>query len=1686
VLKQEQSGVVVTLSGSHFRAGGAVSVSGTGVAVSAPTWIANDSFRVTLTVAADAPYGSRTITYTQPADGGAAAASLVNALVVHAPDPVLTAVSPTIVKQGSTSVVVTLTGDKFRDRGIVHISGPGLTQTSVTRLSATRYQVVLDVDAFADYGVRAVAYQQPADGGGAMSILASGITVHAPDPVVTAVFPTSVVQGTGPTTLALTGTGFRTGGRITVSGTGLTLGTTTFVSPTNATVTVTTAIDATMGTRNVTWTQPAAGGGASGTANGILAVHAPNPTVTAITPNFTTQGDGAATFTLTGTNFRDGGSVTLGAGITVTSPTRLSDTSFRVTLATAIDAALGLRDVTYAQPAIGGGAAATLTSGFRVNAPTPVVTSVSPATIQQGKSNVTLTVTGNHFRTGGALTISGTGLTLGATTVVSATQATVSVTAASNASVGARSVTFTQPAVGGSAAGTGTNLLTIHYPDPTVTAVAPTIVEQGTSGTFTLTGTNFRAGGTVTTTGTGVTLSSPAWVSDTSFTVAYTAAANAALTSRDLTYTQPADGGAASATKTAAYLVMPPAPTLTSIAPATFAPGSVRVSTRLTGTNYNSGTAVSVSGAGVTVHSTAFVSTTTLDVVLSVASDTAPGLRSVTITPATGGGPARTFSNVVTIAAPAPILDSFSHATLAQGATSVNVTVLGTNFRSGDTLSASGSGVTFASVTVVNTSKITALATVTGTATTGLRNLTVTHSATDGAQSDTLANAFRVVGGVPTVSAVSPGAVGVTGTGGATREVPLQITGTNFMTGASVTVTRTGGSGVSVVSGSATVVSDVRLDVTISLTGAATTGLWDVTVSNPGGLGSSGATGAGLLDVKPSTTLAVNRVRASSGSAYGGENVTIEGSGFVDGCSVDFGTVRASGTQVLDANTLVTIVPAPATLSLTAATLVNVKVTTPSATSATLTNGYTYAKDDVRFVVASTVPAQGATAVARNQKSAVVVLTAPFNAGTGLYGTITGTNCFWFESGGAFTPSGVRATGPGGRFLVLSRTTTGSLPIASAGLYVLDLPTTLRSVGGNAFVPTRLASTQNHDQYTFTLSATATDVTAPGLGTIVPANGATGVDPMTRVVLTFNEALDPSTVSLGTITFTRGGTTVPATIALSDDLKTVTITPENELAASTTYTVSLTAGVADLCGNAFSALTRTFTTSSGTDTTAPTVDAVVVESLPASVDGSGTYVSSAGTAGQAFDLYLPRDGWSIDVAFSDAGGAGIDPTTFSAKCSVAVGSSAANAELASNFTVTATGATWRIPSTAQVATGDNVTFTFTVRDRSGNTSASRTIVVDVVDKDASATGSGASAGGDHDPVDTRRTWVLRPDLDVFTATFTSQTSPSAQQGATTTVASNNLTDLEESLRLVGLNTASMTAESAAATNGLDTGTNAIVARLLLARYRELMNERFGIDADGTRRASSVDVEFLLPGEQGSLASVPTYSTSNSSNSSKGFSEISIGGTLGADSSAYTASGTIGQAWFDPRNRRDEANLNTGGTSVTGIYLLGALKLQVNSNALFQAKVSYPFVAVHGGTPVGQNAVDDDVLAGAFDRTTSTDTTKNARYDAIMDAIEHVALYASAITAHEIGHSLGLVPDGGPKTGLFGAAHHSNTFTEATSASPNTSNHLDFLGNDLMAGATTFDSTTWTGSAFKRFSPLDLAYLLNRLVHDEGK
>jgi hypothetical protein len=1683
-LRQEGTSILLTVTGTGFRTGGALSFSGAGIVAGATTVVDATTAEVTVSVDADAAVGLRDVTFTQPVQGGGSSGTGTGVLTVRNPIPSVASAAPATLRQEDAGVVVAFAGTGFRAGGTLSVSGTGVSAGAATVVNGNQVTVPLTVAFDAAIGPRSATWTQPAAGGGDAATGTDVLTIQFPTPTVTSASPAFVRQLDAAKVVTVTGTGFRAGGVLAISGAGLALGATTVVNATTATVAVTVDEFAAVGARDVTFTQAAGGGGASGTRTSGLSVFHPVPTLTSFTPTTVVQGTSGISVVLTGQRFRDGGVVSAGSGMTFTGGTRDSDTQFTVTLAVGSLATLGLRDLVYTQPAAGGSDAATKANSLQVNAPDPTVTAIDVATVKQNDAAVARFLTGTNFRSGGTVTVSGTGVTVGGVVVTSSTRVDFNLTVTNGAAIGPRNVTWTQPASGGGAAATLTNGLTVNFPDPTVTSASPSQIDrEATNLTLTLTGTNFRAGGTVSISGTEVTLSSPAHVNDTTFTVLYSVSATAALGLRNLTYTH-TGGGGASATKTNAVEVMPVGVDLSSLAPSAWIPGTSRFRCVATGANFNSGTSTSVSGSGVTVHGTIFVSSTKLDLELSVDSSAALGARDVTITPGAGGGSPKTFTGAAVVAVAPPRVASFSAPALSQGASSVAVVVLGSGFLTGDTLAASGSGVTFSSVTVVNEGKITATAAVDGAAATGNRDVTVTRSAGNGGLADSLSPAFQVVGAAPTLTAVNPSKVGRTGSGGATREVPIVLTGTNFMTGATLSVTKTSASGVSVVSSSEVVLSSTEMRATLSVTGTATTGTWDLQVANPGSLGNSGSGGAGLLDVKDENTLCVHRVIASSGTAFGGERVTVHGSGFAAGVVVDFGSVRAPGTLFMDKGTLVTTVPMPATQSRTSPAIVDVKVTKTDASNATLTGGYAYAKDDGEFRVTGAFPAQGATGVPKNLVSTVIRLSYPADTTTGTYGTTTGTNVFWFESSGSFVSSALRGFGPGGRFLVLSRTGGGNLPIASAGTYVRDIPVTLTSLGGNPLSVQRIASV-THDQYSFTISSSATDTTAPTLSSISPADTANPVDVTTKVTIVFSEEIDPLTVNATNITFKQGSTVIGADMAMADDLRTVTITPHAVLAASQTFTTNVTASVKDLFGNAYTNTSYTFTTGNGTDGTPAVVDAVILEGLPADMDGSGTFVNSSGTGGNAFDAYLPQDGWLVDVRFSDEGGSGVDASKFSAKASVAVAGNSANAELASNFSVTPTGATWRIPSSG-FAAGDNATFTFTITDLANNTAGSKTVTFDVVSKDATASGAG---GGDHDPFDARRTWILRGDLDAYTATYSTATSPN-RQGATTTVATSNVPDLDEALRLVGLNTASMTTDASNAVNGNDTGTNAILRRLFMERLREAMRERYHITEDGVHGADSVDVEFLLPGEQGSLSSMPTFSTANSSSSTKAFSELSVGGTLGADASAFSAAGTLGQAWLDPRNRGEEANLNFGaGGNITGLYLMGMLKLQVNggTGTVFGSRISAKLVAIHGGTPAGENSLDDDVLAGSFDRTNGGNSAaQNTRYDEIMDAVELIALYTSAVGAHEVGHSTGLVPDGAPKTGLFGNAHFNNTFTEATSVTPNTSAHLDFLGNDIMAASTGFESGVTTGADFKRFSPMDVAYLRNRLVHDEGK
>ncbi|HET9647004.1 MAG TPA: DUF4082 domain-containing protein [Microlunatus sp.] len=107
-----------------------------------------------------------------------------------------------------------------------------------------------------------------------------------------------------------------------------------------------------------------------------------------------------------------------------------------------------------------------------------------------------------------------------------------------------------------------------------------------------------------------------------------------------------------------------------------------------------------------------------------------------------------------------------------------------------------------------------------------------------------------------------------------------------------------------------------------------------------------------------------------------------------------------------------------------------------------------------------------------------------------------------------------------------------------------------------------------------------TDTTPPTVTDQSPATGATGVATSSAVTASFSEAVDPSTVVM---TLAAGGNAVDSSTTYTSGTRTETLTPTAALAASTTYTVSLS-GAQDLAGNQMAPVSWTFTTAANAST----------------------------------------------------------------------------------------------------------------------------------------------------------------------------------------------------------------------------------------------------------------------------------------------------------------------------------------------------------------------------------------------------------------------------------------------------------------------------------------------------------------------
>jgi hypothetical protein len=609
------------------------------------------------------------------------------------------------------------------------------------------------------------------------------------------------------------------------------------------------------------------------------------------------------------------------------------------------------------------------------SSPAPTVTSVSPNT-GSTLGGTSVTITGTNFVAGAAVTFG----TTPATNVSVTSSTTITATTPANAA-GALSVTVSENGQSGSLA----SGFTYAVPTPTVTGVSPNTGTTVGGTSVTITGTNFVSGATVTfgtAAATNVTVAS-------STTITATTPANSA---GSVTVTVSESGQSGSLASGFTYAV--PTPTVTGVSPnaGTTAGGT---SVTISGTNFLSGATVTFGGSAATAVTV--VNSTTI-----TATTPAGSAGGVTVTVTNAGGGSGSLASGFTYSSTAPTVTGVSpnNGSTAGGS---NVTITGTNFVAGAT-------VTFGSTAATNVS-VTSNTTITATSPSGSAGA-VTVTVTESGQSGSLANAFTYVAPTPTVTAVSP-------TSGSTLGgTAVTISGTNFATGATVKFGSVPATNVSVTN-----------STTMTATSPANSaGAVTVMVTNPSG--QSGSLASAFSYVVPTPT--VTGVSPNSGSAAGGTVVTISGTNFISGAAVTFGSTAATSVSVANSTTITATTPANAIGAVT------VTVTNAGGSGGSLANAFTYVAGSaptVTKVFPNNGPTSGGTGVTITGANFISGATVTFGTTSATSVTVTSSTTLLATSpagtAGAVT---VTVTNPGGLSgsLVNSFTYTTAVAISFA------------------------------------------------------------------------------------------------------------------------------------------------------------------------------------------------------------------------------------------------------------------------------------------------------------------------------------------------------------------------------------------------------------------------------------------------------------------------------------------------------------------------------------------------------------------------------------------------------------------------------------------------------------------------------
>ncbi|MBS2025423.1 MAG: Ig-like domain-containing protein [Deltaproteobacteria bacterium] len=238
-------------------------------------------------------------------------------------------------------------------------------------------------------------------------------------------------------------------------------------------------------------------------------------------------------------------------------------------------------------------------------------------------------------------------------------------------------------------------------------------------------------------------------------------------------------------------------------------------------------------------------------------------------------------------------------------------------------------------------------------------------------------------------------------------------------------------------------------------------------------------------------------------------------------------------------------------------------------TSWTFTTGPT--PDTTPPSIVNTLPLAGAIGVPTNA-SVYVVFSEPMN------GTTINTTNVKLKQGSTNVAGAVSMAGNVAVF-------TPSAALNAGATITLTVKKDVTDLAGNKL----LGGADVVQTYT---TGSGTDTVAPTFAESAPADGDSGVPLNDPIIARFSEAIAPSTINASTFAVTVGGVATSGTYAFNGP--NVVFTPAAPWAASSTVSVALSTGIQDASGNPLAAgQTIGFTTGTDSDTTSPTVSAVL-------------------------------------------------------------------------------------------------------------------------------------------------------------------------------------------------------------------------------------------------------------------------------------------------------------------------------------------------------------------------------------------------------------------------------------------------------------------------------------------------------------